>query len=545
MDLPLPYHEDFSHPEIRKKMEVIATTALQTTAPNMKCASLLLFLVVLTLGQDYQVADISCDFGEDATQPDGGGHQRLSARLMKPQGFRGHPLFADDREADPFSDGKCQIRHDTQDASGLVYNLLVTDLAYCGVVRKDGYVTLRVWFPQLEGVVLATDQEVIIMCKPASPTVIENRAAGFAGSLPSTGRVSGVVEESPGRLEYEVALYREMAAARSARSHTPVDQAVPIGSRLQIRARINTHSTWKYVKLMEVTVSSDPALPYAPGYVALVKDGCRLPEFASIVPQQPHRSKDEPGEVRLDFEAFMLDSKMAGSSQLWIHATIKACIDARDCLPEFCLDLFQPSGHGRRRRRRKTHYAEGLIEVSASHGESLSNLLPSRNTSLSGPTQHHRPTSLEMTSSLIPNTDLIALSSTCKMEMNATTTTTKSSSSTTLPTAAPEASTQEQETPSPPPDGPSAKIGDNVGITVIMPEEFFTQTEALYQSCATFMILSGLLGLSVLLAAGFLCFLTSRLHKTVTLAHTTTLDSVIKDHHHKYGLRDFLQPPFQ
>lgn len=47
----------------------------------------------------------------------------------------------------------------------------------------QGYVHVRVWFPQLMGVVLATDQEVVIMCQPASPTIIENRAAGFAGSL--------------------------------------------------------------------------------------------------------------------------------------------------------------------------------------------------------------------------------------------------------------------------------------------------------------------------------------------------------------------------
>ena len=47
----------------------------------------------------------------------------------------------------------------------------------------QGYVNVRIWFPQLPGIVLATDQEVIIMCKPSSPTIIENRAAGFAGSL--------------------------------------------------------------------------------------------------------------------------------------------------------------------------------------------------------------------------------------------------------------------------------------------------------------------------------------------------------------------------
>lgn len=82
-------------------------------------------------------------------------------------------------------------------------------------------------------------------------------------------------------------------------------------------------------------------------------------------------------------------------------------------------------------------------------------------------------------------------------------------------------------------------------ITVFLFVEFFSKTEAMYQSCATFMVLSGFLGLSLLLAAGFLCFLTSRLHKTVVHAHTSNLDTVIKEHHSKYGVRDFLDPPFQ
>lgn len=40
------------------------------------------------------------------------------------------------------------------------------------------------------------------------------------------------------------------------------------------------------------------------------------------------------------------------------------------------MDLFHPSGHGRRRRRKTTHYAEGLIEVSGDGSFSLSSLLP-------------------------------------------------------------------------------------------------------------------------------------------------------------------------
>jgi hypothetical protein len=93
---------------------------------------------------------------------------------------------------------------------------------------------------------------------------------------PHGARVSGVVEETPGRLEYEVALYKEAPAARISNmtnSELPVDQAVPIGTKLQLRARISPESAWKYVKLMEVTVSPDPDDPHMSGSVALVKDG--------------------------------------------------------------------------------------------------------------------------------------------------------------------------------------------------------------------------------------------------------------------------------
>lgn len=60
---------------------------------------------------------------------------------------------------------------------------------------------------------------------------------------PHGARVSGVVEETPGRLEYEVALYKEAPARKTnSSSELPVDQAVPIGTKLQLRARINPQS---------------------------------------------------------------------------------------------------------------------------------------------------------------------------------------------------------------------------------------------------------------------------------------------------------------
>ncbi|CAG0913015.1 unnamed protein product [Notodromas monacha] len=144
---------------------------------------------------------------------------------------------------------------------------------------------------------------------------------------PNQGRISGIVEESPGKLEYLVALYRE--TPQSGDFSVPVDEAVPIGTKLQLRATINTLSSWKYAKLVDVTVSNSPEDPQAPGHIVLVQNGS--PELAGIIPKQPHRSPTNPGEVMIDFEAFLLDN-INYQNQLWIHSKIKACMNAVDCL---------------------------------------------------------------------------------------------------------------------------------------------------------------------------------------------------------------------
>ncbi|KAJ2943734.1 hypothetical protein O0L34_g16862 [Tuta absoluta] len=306
----------------------------------------------------------------------------VTALLRKPEGFRGAPLFADDRATDPLVDPICQIRPEAEDPTGLLYRLRITDFSRCGVLKRNGFVHVRVWFPQFPGVVMQSDQELIIMCKPPEPTIIENKAAGFAGSFPHGARVSGVVEETPGRLEYEVALYKEAPPVSRHSNHSldlPVDQAVPIGTKLQLRARINPESAWRHIKLLEVAVSPDPDRPHAAGAVLLVKDGCRNRDFASIIPHQPARYRERHNEVFLDFEAFLLAS-MKERSTLWIHSQIKACMDAADCQPDYCLDLFEPSGHGRRRRSlpdaSHTHNITSAALISDHHVSDENNSTP-------------------------------------------------------------------------------------------------------------------------------------------------------------------------
>lgn len=74
---------------------------------------------------------------------------------------------------------------------------------------------------------------------------------------PHGARVSGVVEETPGHLEYEVALYKEAPAriSSNATSELPVDQAVPIGTKLQLRARINPDSGTTNFKSLRLSIT--------------------------------------------------------------------------------------------------------------------------------------------------------------------------------------------------------------------------------------------------------------------------------------------------
>ncbi|XP_031623724.1 uncharacterized protein LOC116341026 [Contarinia nasturtii] len=381
--MPLSLNHNKSESKRNRNLNMNASGDLLRTMQLVILIFISTVLPLSTTAQDYDVSEIQCSFATTTSST----ADMITARLKKPVGFKGSPLFADDRGVNPEIDRACSIRPETGDPENIAYVLKITDLSRCGVLKRNGFVHVRIWFPQFPGVVMQSDQELIIMCKPPEPTVIQNKAAGFAGSFPGGARVSGVVEETPGRLEYEVALYKEappigrinsnMAMSAHLKNQTkqqqaiinqnelPVDQAVPIGTKLQLRARISTQSVWKFVKLMEVTVSPDPDDPHASGSVALVREGCRNRDFASIIPHQPARYRDRSNEVFLDFEAFLLSS-MRERSTLWIHSQIKACMEAVDCQPDFCLDLFEPSGHGRKRRsiadQSDTNHTNGITE---------------------------------------------------------------------------------------------------------------------------------------------------------------------------------------
>lgn len=147
----------------------------------------------------YLVADVQCTFSTVGSDIE----DLITATLKRPAGFKGSPMFADDRIGVKEPNPHCIISRDTSDEDDRSYSLRINDFTRCGVLKrnvttlerfsiilllnlclyKKGFVHVRIWFPQFPGVVMQSDQELIIMCKPPEPTIIENKAAGFAGSL--------------------------------------------------------------------------------------------------------------------------------------------------------------------------------------------------------------------------------------------------------------------------------------------------------------------------------------------------------------------------
>lgn len=112
-------------------------------------------LLTVAVAQDYDVSEIQCSFASPGTTLG----DVITAKLKKPMGFKGHPLFADDRSVNPEIDYTCTIKPDRADSSEMNYELKITDFTRCGVLRRNGFVHVRIWFPQFPGVVMQSDQE--------------------------------------------------------------------------------------------------------------------------------------------------------------------------------------------------------------------------------------------------------------------------------------------------------------------------------------------------------------------------------------------------
>lgn len=79
------------------------------------------------------MSDIQCSFATSSSTT----VDMITARLKKPVGFKGSPLFADDRNAHPETDRACSIRPESSDPENIAYTLKITDFTRCGVLKRN------------------------------------------------------------------------------------------------------------------------------------------------------------------------------------------------------------------------------------------------------------------------------------------------------------------------------------------------------------------------------------------------------------------------
>ncbi|CAG0913013.1 unnamed protein product [Notodromas monacha] len=162
---------------------------------------------------------------------------------------------------------------------------------------------------------------------------------------------------------------------------------------------------------------------------------------------------------------------------------------------EFCLDLFQPSGHGRRRRSLLTNDSS-LTRNDTEDPWSWLDLDPSI-------IQKHVPADL-----WTPEFEE-QLMSAKRMFQN---------------------KTAERDR-----RGPSKDIGQNIGVRVILPgDEYYHSQSIIPLTCDTYLVVAAIMGAMLLLSAIIMCYLATRLSRLRTKREVASLDKSLHFHRTSY-----------
>lgn len=81
----------------------------------------------------YLVADVQCTFSTVGSDIE----DLITATLKRPAGFKGIPMFADDRIGVKEPNPHCIISRDTSDEDDRTYSLRINDFKRCGVLKRN------------------------------------------------------------------------------------------------------------------------------------------------------------------------------------------------------------------------------------------------------------------------------------------------------------------------------------------------------------------------------------------------------------------------
>ncbi|GFS70840.1 uncharacterized protein NPIL_323881 [Nephila pilipes] len=321
----------------------------------------------------------------------------LSAVLIPPSEYTSQPVF-EDAVGPSYTPADCAMRpNEGPGYQQRTFAMYVHHFNKCGVRVQQGsdgkeWISVTIRFPFMEGLRMAEDEYVMVMCKPqdriaTTHHVMDMRSTATEGRSVQPKKV---FRSGPRDVACRMSLMTRGQGTRTFSREMKSGATVRVGQDLQIKALVKEGDGWNFATLKDVVISrvsgnritsngrasqypisnhdninsidvgesavyrdqrtEDPTVHDVAQLV--FGDGCRNPQYRPIAPFHPQRDPNNPLAVSFVFKAFMFQNMLDGES-LRLSAQVVACADLSDCQQTFCNGDI-PRGKRKRREFRNT-----------------------------------------------------------------------------------------------------------------------------------------------------------------------------------------------
>ncbi|GIY15874.1 uncharacterized protein CDAR_197391 [Caerostris darwini] len=317
-----------------------------------------------------QVEDIQCIRSNGMTL--------LSAVLIPPSEYGSQPVF-EDAAGPSYTPADCAMR--PNEGQQRTFAMYVHHFNKCGVRVQQGsdgkeWISVTIRFPLTEGLRMAEDEYVMVLCKPQDRVATTHHVMDIRGTT-TEGRsvqTKKVFRNGPKDMACRMSLMSRPQGTRSFNREMKSGATVRVGQDLQIRAVVKEGDGWNYAMIKDVVITRNPGrrnsnsarasqYPNDAGANSIdigenavyrdkrtnhledaalldkahlvFADGCRNPQYRAVAPFHPHRDSSNPLLVSFVFKAFMFQNMVDGDS-LRLSAQVVACAELADCQQAFC-----------------------------------------------------------------------------------------------------------------------------------------------------------------------------------------------------------------
>ncbi|XP_055945370.1 uncharacterized protein LOC129976045 [Argiope bruennichi] len=322
----------------------------------------------------------------------------LSAVIIPPAEYTSQPVF-EDAAGPSYTAADCAMRPNEGSGFQRTFAMYVQHFNKCGVRVQQGsdgkeWISVTIRFPYMEGLRMAEDEYVMIMCKPqdriaTTQHVMDIRGSAVEGRSVQTKKV---FRSGPRDVACRMSLMSRSQGSRTFNREMKSGATVRVGQDLQIRAMVKEGDGWNFAMLKDVVITRlsgnrassnarssqyppqgqeggannidveenaiyrDQRLGQFDGTTAhdiaqlVLSDGCRNPQYRPIAPFHPQRDPNNPLAVNFVFKAFMFQNMLDGET-LRLSAQVVACAELSDCQLAFCNGEM---ARGKRRRDIRT-----------------------------------------------------------------------------------------------------------------------------------------------------------------------------------------------